>query len=308
MFDDQSIPMILTTSLVPGCDEVLQRTKIESWQKLGFEVISVNGAKEAKALEGLYPSVKIAVIEKTAERIAGKPVPYIHDLVKVLRNRCAEHNKALNQCIVGIINSDIYLRPVPNLPEIIHTQTPGAIILGPRVDVNDVSDLETYCSSGSETYSVGYDYFLISGELLDDFDESPFAMGMPFWDYWLPLVALLNGRTLRSLNAPVALHVNHKTQWDDSVYFFFHSLVSYVIELCKKTAGHDESASSRQFDFLFEALSHIYRHVFTQGTTPGENLSAPDPACISTLADFYDRFQEIIVHQIKSRAETITVP
>lgn len=300
--------MILATSLVPGRDENLQRTNVESWKAAGFEVVSVNGAAEAEELKSTYTDVRIVIAEKTAERVAGKPVPHIHDLLKALREGCTEQNLPLEQCIVGIINADIYLRAVPALAEILRAQTPGALVLGPRVDVSDASVFSSYSPTGDETYSVGYDYFVMSGELLDDFAESPFAMGMPFWDYWLPLVALLNGRTLRSLNAPVALHVHHDTEWDDTIYLFFHSLVAYVIELCRKTVGQDQSASARQFDFLFDVLSHVYGRTFEQGTAPGTESSAPDPAGIAALADFYDRFQEVVVHHIKSRAETITVP
>ena len=299
--------MILATSLVPGRDEALQRTNVESWQTLGFEVLSINGANEAQALEGRYPGVRIVVAQKTAERVARKPVPHIHDLLNALRTRCDEQDTARDQCIVGIINADIYLRPVANLTETIHAQTPGALVLGPRVDVNDASAFKTYRPTGSEAYSVGYDYFLMSGDLLDDFAESPFAMGMPFWDYWLPLVALLQGRPLKSLNAPIALHVQHDAQWDDAIYLFFHSLVAYVIELCRKTVGKDQSAAARQFDFLFDVLSHVYGRAFTQGTAPGKDSPAPDTAGITALADFYDRFQEVAVHHIKSRAEAIAV-
>ncbi len=300
-------PMILATSLVPGRDEAGQRANVDSWQAVGFEVLSVNGADETRALEGVYPGVRLVTAEKTAERVARKPVPHIHDLLKALRTRCAEQDAAINQCIVGIINADIYLRPVENLSKTIRTQTPGALVLGPRVDVDNASEFKSYKPTGTETYSVGYDYFLMSGDLLDDFAESPFAMGMPFWDYWLPLVALLHGRTLKSLNAPVALHVRHDTRWDDAIYLFFHSLVAYVIELCGKTVGQNQSASARQFDFLFDVLSHVYGRAFAQGTAPGKDSPAPDSAGIAALADFYDRFQEVAVHHIKSRAETITV-
>ena len=301
-------PVILATSLVPSRDEALQRANVMSWQTAGFEVISVNGAEEARALEAAYPDVRIAVAEKTAERVARKPVPHIHDLLNALRNRCAGQSTPGRHCIVDVINAYIYLRPVPKLSEIVRTHAPGALILGPRVDVDDAAVFASYRPTGTETYSVGYDYFLMSSELLDDFTESPFAMGMPFWDYWLPLVALLHGRPLKSLNAPVALHVHHDTQWDDTIYLFFHSLVVYVIELCRKTVGQDVSASARQFDFLFDVLSHVYGRAFAQGTAPGKETSTPDPAGIAALADFYDRFQEVAVHHIKSRAETITVP
>jgi hypothetical protein len=308
MSSKYSLPMILATSLVPGDDESLQQVNVASWKAAGFEVISINGAIEAQALKTAYPDVHIVVTEKTAERIANKPVPYIHDLLKALKVRCESQDIPLDQCIVGIINADIYLRAIPALRTILQEQAQGALILGPRVDVSDGETLKSYVPTGTETYSIGYDYFLMSGDLLDDFAESPFAMGMPFWDYWLPLVTLLHGRPLKSLNSPVALHVHHETRWDDAIYLFFHSLVAYVIELCRKTVGQNQSPAGRQFDFLFDVLSHTYGGVFEQGTAPGEASSTPDATGVATLADFYDRFQDVVVHHIKSRAKTITAP
>ena len=302
------IPMCLATSLVPGRDESLQQINVRSWRDAGFNVLSINGATEADALKTAFPDVEVICVEKTAEQIAGKPVPFIHDLLKALKRWCASQGTTPDQCLVGIINADIFLRASPALNLTLQDQFSGSFILGPRIDVEDATAFDSYAPTGTESYSVGYDYFLMPGNFLDDFEDSPFAMGMPFWDYWLPLVALLQGRSLKSLNSPVALHVQHDTQWDDTIYLFFHSLIAYVIELCRKSTSSDDSAATRQFDFLLDVLLHLYSQAFGQGTNPGDKSSEPDPAGVSALADFYDRFQEVVVHHIKSRAKPITVP
>lgn len=299
-------PLILATSIVPDRDTALHRTTIDSWSAMGCEVISVNAAAEAPRVRAAYPDVRVVIAPATAERYAKKPVPYIHDLLKALRDACAD--AALKDCTVGVINADIFFRPVPNLAETLCREAQGALILGPRIDVDASSSFTAYRPAGSETYSVGYDYFVMSGDLLDDFADGPFCMGMPFWDYWMPLTALLQGRPLKALNAPVALHVTHETRWDDSIYFFFHALVAAVIELCRKTSRQGDAAAARQFDLMFDVLSHLYSGVFARGTQPAPGTSAPDPAGIAALADFYDRFQEVVVHHIKSRATDIGLP
>lgn len=301
-----TIPLILATSIVPDRDQALHTATIESWRAAGCMVISVNSAKEAPAIRAAYPQVTIVEAAATAERFAHKPVPYIHDLLKTLRRACADYDVPLAQCTVGIINADIYFRNVPHLAETLRREAKGALILGPRVDVDASASFTAFRPSGDESYSVGYDYFFMSGDLLDDFADSPFCMGMPFWDYWMPLAALLGGRPLKSLNAPVALHVTHDTRWDNSIYLFFHSLVAYVIEMCRKTSGKGQSAEARQFDLLFDVLSHLYGAIFARGTEPGAGQTEPDPAGIAALADFYDRFQQVAVHHIKSRATTIS--
>jgi tetratricopeptide (TPR) repeat protein len=38
----------------------------------------------------------------------------------------------------------------------------------------------------------------------------PYAMGVPWWDYWLPCVALLNDRSITAVNRPAILHLDHR--------------------------------------------------------------------------------------------------
>ncbi len=295
--------IVLATSLVPQRDHALQAAAVASWRAAGFAVISVNGAGEADQVRREFPGVEVVTAERTAEQFAKKPVPFIHDLLAALRRACAGADPA--DCTVGIINADIYIRPLPDLAPAIRREAKGALLMGPRVDVAARGDFETFVATGAETYSIGYDYFLMSGDLLGDFADSPFCMGMPFWDYWMPLVALLQGRPLKTVTTPVALHVAHETRWDDTIYLFFHALISYVIELCRASVGRDISAPARQFDLMFDALSHIYAGVFERGTQPPPGAGAPDQAGVTALADFYDRFQQVAVHHIKHRSMPI---
>ncbi|MBX7199511.1 MAG: hypothetical protein K1X51_09050 [Rhodospirillaceae bacterium] len=297
--------IVLATSLVPQRDHALQTAAVASWRAAGFAVLSVNGAKEAEQVRREFPDVEVIAVERTAEHFAKKPVPFIHDLLAALRKACGGANLA--DCTVGIINADIYMRPLPGLAPAIRREAKGALLLGPRVDVANRAAFETYAATGAETYSIGYDYFLMSGDLLDDFADSPFCMGMPFWDYWMPLAALLQGRPLKAVTTPVALHVAHETRWDGTIYLFFHALISYVIELCRAGLRRDTSAASRQFDLMFDALSHVYAGVFERGTEKAPGADAPAEAAVTALADFYDRFQEVAVHHIKSRAMPITI-
>ena len=285
---------------MPHRDHALQTAAVASWRAAGFSVLSVNGAAEAAVVQTEYPDVKVVTAARTAEQFARKPVPYIHDLLKALREACGD--LPLADCIVGIINADIYLRPLPDLAPVLRQEAKGALILGSRVDVANRAAFTDYRATGTETYSIGYDYFLMSGDLLADFAESPFCMGMPFWDYWMPLVALLKGRPLKVLRAPVALHVGHDTRWNDTIYLCFHALISYVIELCRANTQKKTTPEARQFDLLFDAFSYLYTGVFKRGTAPAPGASEPPAGGVTALADFYDRFQQVAVHHIKSRA------
>lgn len=301
-----SPPILLATSLVPGRDNAIQTAAVASWLAAGFEVISVNGAAEAEAVTAAYPGVTVVPVSATAERFAKKPVPYIHDLLKALRQALDARGLAPADAAVGLINADIYIRNVPGLMATLAREARDSLICGPRIDVTDTAAFAAFTPTGRETPSIGYDAFFMTGALLDDFADSPFCMGMPFWDYWFPLTTLLRGRKLKTLTDPVALHVAHDTRWDDTVYFFFHALIAAVMDISRRTRGTRDSAEGRQFDLLFDVISHLYNGVFTRGTEPVSGGSAPDAAGVTMLADFYDRFQEVAVSHIKAHAAPIT--
>lgn len=300
-------PIFLATSLVPGRDHALQAASVASWRACGFEVISVNGAAEAEAVRKTFPDVTVMPVSGTAERFAKKPVPFIHDILKVLRQMIAARGLDPAHCTVGIINADIYLRNVPGLTSFIQREAHGSLICGPRVDVADMAAFQSYTPTGQETYSIGYDYFFLSGAMLADFADSPFCMGMPFWDYWFPLVTLLAGKPIKTLSSPIALHAGHETRWDDTVYLFFHALVAYVMEMARRNRGQNPKAEGRQFDLFFDFITHLYGAVFKRGTEPPAAGGAPDAAGVAMLADFYDRFQEVAVRHIKTHAAPVTL-
>ena len=294
-------PAFLVTSLAPGRDLGLQRAAVKSWQDAGFTVLSVNAAPEIPALTRDHPGVTLVTAAATAEKVAGKPVPYIHDLLKALRAACQASGTAPADCTVGVINDDIYLRSAPEDLAALHDAARGSLILGARVDVATAADLAAFVPSGDERYSIGYDYFLMSGDLLADFTDGPFCLGMPFWDYWLPLVALLRGRPLKALLSPVALHIDHQTRWDDTIYVFFHALIAAVMDVSRESLSTESSPQARQFALLFDVISHVYNDIFTRGT------GTPAPGGIETLAAFYDRFQEVAVHHIKTQAKPFSL-
>ena len=171
-----------------------------------------------------------------------------------------------------------------------------------RLGRYDAACLAWEQTCGDESFSVGYDYFLMSADVLDDFADSPFCIGMPFWDYWLPLMALLKGRTLKALLSPVALHIAHETRWDDSIYVFFHALIAAVMDVCRTNRERGVAPADRQFDLLFDVLGHAYADIFARGT------GGEAPGGVETLAAFYDRFQEVAVHHIKSSAVPLILP
>ncbi|MEQ8734998.1 MAG: hypothetical protein RIC29_08745 [Rhodospirillaceae bacterium] len=289
--------LVLATSLSPIDERDVQATTVQSWLDNDITVVAVNTAAEIDQFKSTYPNIHFVVAERTAEQYAHKPVPYIYDLLQAAKTQSSPGDT------VGIINADIFLRPAPGLKQFLMQSADGCVVLGPRVDVTTADSFNVKTPISNPKFSVGYDYFIMSRDVVDVFADSPFAMGMPFWDYWLPLTAYLAGRDLKSLNSPIALHVNHETRWDETIYLFFHALIAYVMEQSKSNAGNG-TAANRQLAFLLNFISHHYGFILDNGTS-GKEGAPPDETAIAALADFYDRFQEAAVHTIKSNAEVI---
>jgi hypothetical protein len=292
-------PIVYATSLVPGRSDGVQEAAVASWIAHGGRVVSVNVPEEISGLNSQFPQVEFVPAVRSGQRFAGRPVPLIRDLATVATERLGAAPFAC------LINSDIVLRPAPDLVATVAAHVGDGLILLPRVDVADLAAVTAFAPTGHETFSVGYDGAFLSPSILAEIPENLFCIGMPFWDYWLPALTLIKGRSLKTLASPVALHVAHDTRWDGTVFLFFHALLNDLFAACRQVQSAQSSAA---LDLTLDALSHVYAHLFEHGTKTDPATGAADPARTRALADFYDRVQEVVVHHIKTRAAPIRLP
>ena len=52
---------------------------------------------------------------------------------------------------------------------------------------------------------------------------------MPFWDLWFPLVPIFAGVSAKKLISPIAQHIPHPTQRDDSFFLFNNEFAGAVL-------------------------------------------------------------------------------
>lgn len=282
-------PISIATSLAPRRTDKVQVDALASWRNVGLEIVSVNAAPEIAALKNDFPDVTFVTAPRTGEKVAGKPVPMIVDMLRAARQAGGE--------LVGVINADIVLRPAPSLADVIAQNTWGSLVMLPRVDVGDTANFRP---KGDEKFSVGYDGFFIDAGLVDQVPDSPFCLGMPFWDYWLPMIALLKDWPLKTIASPVALHAQHETKWDQAIYFYFHALASDLAGVCRESAARKGDPS---LALLTDVFANVYGQIFARGTA----ATASDEHR-QILADLFDRIQEAVVHHIKQRALPLIVP
>ena len=284
--------LVLVTSLAPGADPELQAAAITSWQRAGVTCCSVNSESEQERLKAFGADITFLNPSKTAEAAAGKPVPFVHDMIALA---CARYPAAK---AIGIINDDILIREdVPFQHGLENTLETG-VILGPRVDIASLAQADTYEDQDSPQFSVGYDLIIMPRSMALSLPPAPLALGMPFWDYWIPAHAVAAGWPLYAISDQVLLHVAHETVWDETVFVFFHALASAVLE----GLAAQKSQEHRRFALAVDLLSQVYSDAFRAATGADST-----PAHRDMLSRIYDRMQEVIVHHIKSAAQPMTL-
>ncbi|WP_158971859.1 hypothetical protein [Chachezhania sediminis] len=105
---------------------------------------------------------------------------------------------------VLLVNSDIGLKDPGALPAL--DDAAQDLVFASRIDIE--AD-----GTPSARYGQGYDVFSIRAGAMDMLDLPGFSLGIPWWDYVLPLTAVLAGRKVKRLETEAFTHVLHPQRW-----------------------------------------------------------------------------------------------
>ena len=174
-----------------------QRLCMRSWRDCGFRILSVNDESEIPELSARHPGIVFVPAARNASAITGRKNPYIADLMSALLATDGTH--------LGIVNSDIVFEPCAAW----QSQLPA--ILGEAVVGLQRFDTHALGEGALRRFYWGYDAFFFGRAAAREFADcaGEFAMGLPWWDYWLPAAAVLKGRSFRVLERPLAVHLSH---------------------------------------------------------------------------------------------------
>jgi tetratricopeptide (TPR) repeat protein len=239
------------------------RLCVQSWIACGFKILALNGRDEIAPLLARYPEIEFIAAERSAKEIFGRDTPLIADMASILAAR--------PEPVLGIINCDVLFEPLPawqNLETVVARRT---IITGQRLDVR------TLAGGALHPYFPGFDYFFFdrtAAAALSKMDH-PFSLGLPWWDYWCPLILALSGYDLRSIVRPAVLHLAHDARtdarsenWRRLAIIFARSLAQHpdaachtqsewqdLIELCRSLI--DASDGEIERGALDEKIIHL---------------------------------------------------
>ena len=188
----------IITSFGPKREE-RQLECLQSWQRLGCDVVAVQTAKEAEHVSRAFPGVEVVVTSKVGD-VFGKPN---HVRISALIDQCQQSPGLL-------LNSDIEI--AGTVDELIehwpHEKTEFRVCV--RWDKNP----ET---GEMHLQGCGIDGFFVTPEIAAKAPDYGFAIGTPAWDYWLPYHCVVRlKKRLVTHKSQNYIHLMHPQAWDTS--------------------------------------------------------------------------------------------
>jgi hypothetical protein len=195
--------MCIITTINPYGNFDAQKEAISSWISK-FTVYSVNTKLEIEIAKPLYPDVKFIETDNTFQYNK-------KTLIKL--SAILQSAKQIDSNFIAIINSDIILSD--KIKDIfINKYLNDGIIIGTRWEL-DENESEIY------PFKSGYDIFIFSKKYIDLFNNTKYVIGLPWWDFYIPLIAIKSGLNVYHIKNKVIFHRTHTTNYDDEVWVKF---------------------------------------------------------------------------------------
>jgi hypothetical protein len=172
---------------------------IQSWRNSGFDPISINAENEPMSQVIIEGKIKQVRLRRDATHEYGKPLIYLDDFISTV---CRTTDGP-----VALTNADILIRLQTSDRDLIENLESGQCVVSKRQDIDDL-----HVTSGVE-YIHGYDFFAFHSHDLKDFSSNTLAIGMPWWDHYLPIMMFLRGLKSVRTNAAFVFHLVHSERW-----------------------------------------------------------------------------------------------
>jgi hypothetical protein len=200
--------MKVFTTINPNGNFMTQDNAMRSWA-LRFSVYSINTKDEILKIKDLYPYVSFIETEITYD-YKNKKLVKLNSILSSIKDSKTKY--------CAIVNSDIILNSNMNFDKKILN---NGILIGSRYEIN-----------GDETYifEAGYDLFIFDSKNIDLFFNENYVIGMPWWDYWVPIIAIKSMMNIYHIENEVLYHITHETNYDYEIWnefgdFFYNDIL-----------------------------------------------------------------------------------
>jgi hypothetical protein len=130
----------------------------------------------------------------------GRTRPRIVDLLHAAKNSGSR--------VAGIINADCMIIPQGNLAQRLTDSLDDGLVIVERANISR----HTLRPSGQLCW--GFDAFFFTVDSLDKIEwDDHWYIGAVWWDYWLPIAFLRAQLKVKTLPAPMLLHLDHEVVW-----------------------------------------------------------------------------------------------
>ncbi|MEQ8223325.1 MAG: glycosyltransferase, partial [Candidatus Eremiobacterota bacterium] len=251
----KSISVPVATSIAPKRNMEQQINALLTWKKAGFSIISFNSVKEIQQIQPFFPDITFVEVSNTGEQEFGKPYIYLTEILNYFRN--------INSNILGLVNSDIYLNTSGDFLSFICTEASEAFVFGSRMDVESLED------KNGTMYTRGFDFFFFDKSFLSLYPSGDvkFCLGLPWWDYWFPFIAIRLDLPVKKLVTPVAYHVIHKTMYSDELYYKFSNYFikyfdeKFIEKFIENTQKYQNNYLEYVDSLIYLFKESLYKHI-----------------------------------------------
>jgi len=194
--------MKIFTTINPNDNFEAQSKAISSWSKK-YQVYSVNTKEEILKINDLYHNIIFIETEDTFN-YRNKKLIKLNSILSAIDKTCDSEP-------VAIVNSDILLNQ--NLQININQRyLINGLFIGTRYELD---------RDKKYPFIYGYDVFIFNSNLTDVFKNNNYVIGMPWWDYWVPLACIKSGMNLYHIKDELIYHITHETKYDMDIWLEF---------------------------------------------------------------------------------------
>ena len=168
-----------------------------------YQVYSVNTTDEIEKLSQIYPDINFIETDIVYE-YNDKKLIKLNSILSAIESTC-------NNCDVAIINSDIILNSKFK-KSIFDKKYKDGLTIVTRYEIDNE---EVY------PFTAGYDLFIFNTKFLPIFKNDNYVIGMPWWDFWIPLIAIKSGIKVYHIKNQLIFHRTHQTNYDSDIWTKF---------------------------------------------------------------------------------------
>jgi hypothetical protein len=265
--ETQARVITLFTSISPR-GIASQQDAITTWTENGFHVVSINDQSEALSLVEEFKDVEFIQPRETLQRRLGKPYVPIYEVLMQAASRPGAS---------AIINSDIKFIQRLGMETVLRDLVSSAsnkVYVSSRLDItNPLAQISPdHAGAGvpaiisGEQYMFGFDFLLSDSdtwkkvvESMSKEEDRLYALGVPWWDYLLPMRIDRLGIDISCFCPPIISHDWHTANYSREIwreYGRYYALSEFQFNSADNKAEFTDS-------ILEELAAQTIRHLQT---------------------------------------------